>query len=379
MTEPIFLKNNNGNLVPLTESLYDKEEDLQIMLAIHPELIYSVGDQNSPLLLIAREAGVPGEEGESDTFSIDHIFADKTARPTFIEVKRSTDTRIRREVIGQMFDYAAHARAYWTVDKIQSMFNVTCAKKGEDPEVVFQDFIEDEKSSDQFWKEFIYNLKGGNIRLIFAADTIPKRLQLVVEFLQDYMDPCDVRALEVRQFLGENQLQVIAPHYVGGSVQSDMRRGATDAISTQRKVEYQKFWNELIEKTKSLISTSFPNPPTGRYCQIATGISGIHFEWLYHRYPNGPLGVELHFEMDSKEQNIAAIRQFTKYRPFLEDKTDENVQYLENWGARSSRIYIENNNCENREELIKWASEKMKIFYEILKPEIDNYQSEPHN
>jgi hypothetical protein len=32
----------------------------------------------------------------------------KTPVPTLLEVKRSSDTRIRREVVGQMLDYAAN-------------------------------------------------------------------------------------------------------------------------------------------------------------------------------------------------------------------------------------------------------------------------------
>jgi hypothetical protein len=36
---------------------------------------------------------------------------DQNAVPTLVEVKRSSDTRIRREVVGQMLDYAANPDA----------------------------------------------------------------------------------------------------------------------------------------------------------------------------------------------------------------------------------------------------------------------------
>jgi hypothetical protein len=195
-------------------------------------LSQTTSDQIPPLLLIAKEAGIPGEEGANDNFSLDHIFVDKDSTPTFIEVKRSSDTRIRREVIGQMFDYVAHARAYWTVDKIQNMFNDTWKEIGQNPDIILQDFIEENLNPDQFWEKFMINLKGGNMRLIFVADIIPKRLQLVVEFLRDYMNPCEVRALEVRQFLGEDQLQMIIPRFVGGSVKADIRPGSPNPTQT---------------------------------------------------------------------------------------------------------------------------------------------------
>jgi len=53
--------------------------------------------------------GVPSIDGGGDRWSADHLFLDQDAIPTFVEVKRSTDTRIRREVVGQMLDYAANA------------------------------------------------------------------------------------------------------------------------------------------------------------------------------------------------------------------------------------------------------------------------------
>jgi hypothetical protein len=246
MAEPIFLKNKDGKLVKLDETLYEKEEDLQIILAENPELIYSISDQIPSLLLVAKEAGIPGDDGTRDDFSLDHIFVDTDAKPTFIEVKRSTDTRIRREVIGQMFDYAAHARAYWTADKIQTIFRDTWTGRRQDPDQVLANFLGEEYDAGRFWEQFMTNLKGGNIRLIFAADTIPKRLQLIVEFLRDYMDPIEVRALEVRQFLGENELQMIAPHYVGGSVQADMRK---DPAKKKERWTEEDFLSELAKNT----------------------------------------------------------------------------------------------------------------------------------
>ena len=42
---------------------------------------------------------------------MDHLYIDQNAWPTLVEVKRSKDTRIRREVVGQMMDYAAEKSA----------------------------------------------------------------------------------------------------------------------------------------------------------------------------------------------------------------------------------------------------------------------------
>jgi hypothetical protein len=51
-------------------------------------------------LLIGREQGLPSATGGPDQWSVDHLFVDQAGVPTIVEVKRSTDTRIRREVVG---------------------------------------------------------------------------------------------------------------------------------------------------------------------------------------------------------------------------------------------------------------------------------------
>ena len=115
MSRGIFLIHNNGQLVELREQAYDSEALLQELLANYPSLL--AGDQIDPSqprrwLLIAREAGVPGEQGGGARWAVDHLFLDQDAVPTLVEVKRSSDTRIRREVVGQMLDYAANAVVY---------------------------------------------------------------------------------------------------------------------------------------------------------------------------------------------------------------------------------------------------------------------------
>jgi hypothetical protein len=52
-------------------------------------------------VLLDREAGLPDDEDAAGRWSVDHVFVDQDAIPTLVEVKRSSDTRIRREVVVQ--------------------------------------------------------------------------------------------------------------------------------------------------------------------------------------------------------------------------------------------------------------------------------------
>jgi hypothetical protein len=74
-------------------------------------------------LLITREAGIPDAEGGQARWFLDHLFIDQDAIPTLVEVKRSSDTRLRREVVGQMLDYAANVVAYWPGAELRRLFD----------------------------------------------------------------------------------------------------------------------------------------------------------------------------------------------------------------------------------------------------------------
>jgi hypothetical protein len=133
MNPGIFLIQDNDELVEMNEQLYDSEDLLQTLLAKYPSLLAgSQIDAKAPRkwLLIGREFGVPSEEGGADQWSLDHLFLDQDAIPTIVEVKRSTNTTIRREIVGQMLDYAANAVVYWPVDRICSRFEVSSERQG---------------------------------------------------------------------------------------------------------------------------------------------------------------------------------------------------------------------------------------------------------
>jgi hypothetical protein len=122
MPGSIFILQEDGRVIETRETPYNSEDLLQRLLADYPNLL--AGDQINPAeprrwLLVSREMRVSGDEG-ADRGSLDHLFLDQEAVPTLVEVKRSENTQIRREVVGQMLDYAANGVAFWSVEDIRS-------------------------------------------------------------------------------------------------------------------------------------------------------------------------------------------------------------------------------------------------------------------
>lgn len=232
MSRRIYLVNERDELVGMQESPYDSEALLQQLIAKYPDLL--TGDQGpsdgseTRWLLVTREMGVPGEAEGSNRWSLDHLFLDNDGVPTLVEVKRSSDTRIRREVVGQMLDYAANAVAYWPLERIQQRFEARCEEDGADPDDELTALLGPEAQTSDFWTAVKTNLQAGRVRLVFVADTIPPELRRVVEFLNEQMDPAEVFALEVAQFVGKG-MRTLVPRVLGQTETARQKKASTES------------------------------------------------------------------------------------------------------------------------------------------------------
>lgn len=209
----IFLKQGDA-LVPMREAPYTAEAVLQTLVASHPELLTG-DDSNGRLLLIRREAAVKEAADGQARWALDHLFLDAEGVPVLVEVKRSTDSRIRREVVGQMLDYAA-GTVHWTVDQVRGWLTERCARDGADVNELLAAHADD---VDVFWEQIATNIAARRLRLVFVADAIPPELATVVEFLNEQMTACAVLAVEVRQYLDPDGAQTIAVPTVIGQTQ----------------------------------------------------------------------------------------------------------------------------------------------------------------
>ncbi len=152
-----------------------------------------------------------------------------------MEVKRSTDTRIRREVIGQMLDYAANAVVYWPAAALRERFE----GNGRD----LTGLLGPDADPEEFWGKVKTNLQAGKVRLIFVADEIPEELRRVVEFLNGQMDPAEVLAVEIKQYVG-GDLKTLVPRVVGQTVKAQ-----PGTASGGRRWDEDSFFRELGART----------------------------------------------------------------------------------------------------------------------------------
>lgn len=213
MQGKIYILQDQSKLSPMEETPWDAEHKLQQLIAEYPDLLG--GDQidvenHRRWLLVTREMPMQGEEPNTTRLSLDHLFLDQDGIPTLVEVKRGSNAQVRREVVGQLLDYAAIATSSLNVRDIQAALS----SNGAPADSKLEKFLGEDANVEEFWQRVQSNLERGQLRLIVLADSIPAELRRVVEFLNRQMNPAEFLAVEVKQFVYEGQ-KVLVPRVLG--------------------------------------------------------------------------------------------------------------------------------------------------------------------
>ena len=209
--ETIYLVDGDS-LTAMTPSAPKNEDSMQALVARYPELI---SDGDGDLLLIRREQPIGDSADSGGRWSLDHLFVTRSGVPVLVELKRASDTRLRREVVRQMLDYAANATAYWNPGRLAEAFSKTAEEAGQEADVVLSGVLVGATPSVDFWGTVDANFKAGSIKLVFVADTIPRELARIIEFMNEQME-ADVRGVELRWFESpSNGLLTLTPRIIG--------------------------------------------------------------------------------------------------------------------------------------------------------------------
>ena len=288
--ERIWRLDEDGAPTPLSETAFDDESALQELIAEYPDVL--AGERITPndprrWLLISREMGVPDSQDSADRWAVDHLLVDQDARPTLGEVKRGDNSEIRRRVVGQMLDYAAHATRYWTADTIRD--RLESESGGEDAaraRIAQLRGVGGEPAEDayeDFWERVDRNLDAENMCLLIVADDVPDDLATVVGFLNRHMAPrVEVLAVELKQFRGEC-LRTLVPRVMGrsGSPHSGTARRRTRHTREPLLAEFRE--GSTREAARKLLDRA--------------GAAGALFEF-------GPSGVSIRARCPARTQPV---------------------------------------------------------------------------
>jgi len=267
--ESIFLQSGEG-LTLLERRAYESEALLQAALAQFPAVLAgstTTGDAEARLLLVRREMSVSSTEDVPGTFSLDHLFLDQAGVPVLVEVKRSSNSEIRRQVVGQMLDYAANAVKVWSIENIRRSLEQTASAAGRDAGELVRELRAD-NDVEEFWRVVEANLRSGRIRMVFVADALPESLVRIIEFLNEQMSSAEVLGIEVRQYVG-GEHTVYVPRLVG----------KTATAMAQKSTSGARQWDETLFLAAAAARCTPAEMDVARRLMDDVRDRGVRFSW----------------------------------------------------------------------------------------------------
>ncbi len=110
----------DGKLVSLPRSPVVQEEDLEKLILRNPNLLALPGESHR--LFVVRNQFPISDDEVKNRYALDILMVRDDAVPVLVEVKRCVDTRIKREVVAQMLDYACYLENRYNHEDLQGVF-----------------------------------------------------------------------------------------------------------------------------------------------------------------------------------------------------------------------------------------------------------------
>lgn len=156
------------------------EATLQGLFFDHPEClpVAAVDSAYGDPVPVCRELSVPAG-------SVDALYVNSLGRLTLCEFKLWRNPQARREVIGQILDYAKDL-ASWSYEDLQRQVSLALGREGSN--VLYE--LVSERNPDVVEAEFVDNvtrhLRRGEFLLLIVGDGIRERAEKIVDFVQSH-------------------------------------------------------------------------------------------------------------------------------------------------------------------------------------------------
>jgi hypothetical protein len=203
------------------------EDALQTLLQKYPEVI--PGAQISPALDSPPQFLLLRREMPIGNWSLDHLYVDQYGILTLIETKLAENPEARREVIGQIIEYAANSTTAWASGKLRQYATEFWNNQGKLLEDVIIETFGD-IDIENLWELIEENLKHNRIRLIITADDIRPEVRRMIEFLNREMQNTEVLGLELRPYGDDVESLVLVPRVIGQTQSNVDRRFSSSGI-----------------------------------------------------------------------------------------------------------------------------------------------------
>ena len=209
----VLVRNQGESWREPEKSGYTDEAHLQSILLEHPWLIPGV--KKSAQVCIEFQSGV----GPSDVVAID-----RENGLTLVECKLAPNREIRREIIGQVLDYASR---FWRMS-VEDFDAKWIARTG-------RSVFADEGDSNELWTRLEKSLSSGEFRIVLAVDEINDDLRRIVEYLNHATVPSVAVIAVVYSRSQDGNIEILSRQIFGEELAE---------AKSQRSREARERWSE---------------------------------------------------------------------------------------------------------------------------------------
>lgn len=208
MARKMLMKTGDGDLVILTETPADDEEQLQVLVKDHPELIpLEQFGMTGPVMVVGRETRL-------QSGAVDLVALARSGDLLVIEFKTGPQNSDFRGALAQLLDYGANLRKL-SLEEFESAMAVRHFNSDEcqDPQLKGKDSLEDaaraawkdltEEELEQLLSTLSRQLETGYCHYVLMAQRFTDTMETTTEYLNSITPSVSFWAVELVRFTGE--------------------------------------------------------------------------------------------------------------------------------------------------------------------------------
>jgi len=388
---PLLVDTDSNTAIPLTQLGLTagngavSEADIQALVHAYPAClpIADIDPLFAGPVAICTELNTPAG-------SIDNFMLTPSGLPVLVECKLWRNPEGRREVVGQILDYAKEL-SRWSSSDLQREVSRRLKRSG-NPLLDLVRAVDPQVDEIRFNDTLTANLRRGRFLLLIVGDGIREGVEAIAEYLQAHAGlHFSLGLVELPVFIMPDGKRLVAPRVLArtavltrtvvalpdGYALQDAREAApaVDDDPDRRSLqdEQQRFWTEFLADLR-LDDPEQPTPRPARRGNITIWLPAPDNScWLtvYRDVQRNELGVFLAASRNSAGEH--AVRVIAGEWEAVKDQLGGTAALTEKDGrprVMDALIVGPLDQVEARRKAFAWLAERVNTFVNVLRPRV---------
>lgn len=318
---------------------------------------------------------------------IDNLLITASGLPVLVECKLWRNPEARREVVGQILDYAKELTR-WSASDLQREVARRVKCEG-NPIIQLLRSAGHEVDEATFNDALTHNLRRGRFLLLIVGDGIREGVEAIAEYLQVHAGlHFSLGLVELPIYIINGDQRLIVPRVLArtelitrtvvsapdGHVVVDAQNAAEAVDQDDDPISRIRFWTEFVQGLQ-LDDPDQPKPKPGRQGYVTLGLAvpgGTAWLTVYRSEATWAVGIYLSYTRDSVGARI--VERIVEDWPAVEKELGASI-YLEE--DKLGRKLIQDRKVtgswripDEKEAALRWLRQRTNDFVNILRPRV---------